>query len=110
MRHDVRCAVAILAIASFALSGCVTTAFRTKANLERDTAQLRILLMPVDIELSELSAGGVTEPNAEWTATAKEHVAASIAKTLRTNRTVLVDYTAPAGGGDPMHPHVQLVK
>lgn len=110
MRNGIRRASAIVLIASFALSGCVTTTFRTKPNLTRDTADLRVLLMPVDIELSELSAGGVTEPNAEWTAKAEKHVLASIEKTLRKNKTTLVNYVATADGRDPMHPHVQLVK
>jgi hypothetical protein len=33
-----------------------------------------IVLMPADIELFEISAGGVTEPRADWTETAERHV------------------------------------
>ena len=34
----------------------------------------RIALLPVDIELFEISAGGVAEPRADWTRTALRHV------------------------------------
>jgi len=34
----------------------------------------RIALVPMDIELFEVSAGGVLEPRADWTRTARQHV------------------------------------
>jgi hypothetical protein len=37
-----------------------------------------VLLMPVDVELFSLSAGGVAEPKADWTAAAQKHMAAAI--------------------------------
>jgi hypothetical protein len=39
----------------------------------------RIVLMPADIELFSLSAGGVREPRADWTADALEHFSAALA-------------------------------
>jgi hypothetical protein len=39
----------------------------------------RIVLMPVDVELFSLSAGGVVEPKADWTAAAQTHMKAAIA-------------------------------
>jgi hypothetical protein len=100
-----------LVLAAFALSGCVApTTFKTQPNLVRDAGDLRVLLMPVDVELSELSAGGVPEPNADWTAKAKKHIVASIEKTLLENKSTLIAYKEPPGGTDTMHPHVQLVK
>src|SRR5687767_9737498 len=33
-----------------------------------------VVLMPADIELFEISAGGVTEPRADWTEVAERHV------------------------------------
>lgn len=38
----------------------------------------RILLMPVDVELFSLSAGGVAEPKADWTAAARQHMHSAI--------------------------------
>ena len=41
-----------------------------------------VVVMPADIELFEISAGGVTEPRADWTELAERHV-------------YLMSYTAP---------------
>ena len=38
----------------------------------------KVLLMPVDVELFSLSAGGVSEPKADWTAAARQHMAAAV--------------------------------
>ena len=38
-----------------------------------------VLLMPVDVELFSISAGGVLEPKADWTAAAQRHMHAAIA-------------------------------
>jgi len=40
----------------------------------------RILLMPVDVELFSLSAGGVAEPKADWTAAAQKYMKEAIAQ------------------------------
>jgi hypothetical protein len=39
-----------------------------------------IVLMPVDVELFSLSAGGVVEPKADWTAAAQQHMKSAIAQ------------------------------
>ncbi len=39
----------------------------------------RVVLMPVDVELFSLSAGGVAEPKADWTAAAQGHMKSAIA-------------------------------
>ena len=44
------------------------------------TAQDSIVLMPVDVELFSLSAGGVPEPKADWTAAAQQHMKTAIAQ------------------------------
>ena len=41
------------------------------ADLAKDA---RVVIMPVDVELFSLSAGGVAEPKADWTASAHEHM------------------------------------
>jgi hypothetical protein len=40
----------------------------------------RIVLMPVDVELYELSGGGVLEPRADWTSAAARHLRSSLLK------------------------------
>lgn len=42
----------------------------------------RIVLMPADIELFEISAGGVLEPRADWTARAAHHLAQGLRQRL----------------------------
>ncbi|HEY6510564.1 MAG TPA: hypothetical protein VI032_01215 [Burkholderiaceae bacterium] len=37
-----------------------------------------VVLMPVDVELFSLSAGGVAEPKADWTAAAQQHMQAAL--------------------------------
>jgi len=44
------------------------------------TVQDSIVLMPVDVELFSLSAGGIPEPKADWTAAAQKHMTAAIAQ------------------------------
>lgn len=51
------------------------------AKLPKDT---RVLLMPTDIELFEISAGGVLEPKAEWTQDATKHFRAALAAKQKT--------------------------
>ena len=41
-------------------------------------AGARVLVMPADIELFEISSGGVTEPRADWTELAERHVKAGL--------------------------------
>src|SRR5688572_11308597 len=43
----------------------------------------RVVLMPADIELFEISAGGVLEPRADWTAMAATHVTEELGRRLR---------------------------
>ncbi len=38
----------------------------------------RIVIMPIDVELSSISAGGVHEPKADWTAAAREHMKSTL--------------------------------
>jgi len=61
---------------SFIVSGCQTTSFYGSKHLARTGVGTRILLMPTDVELSEMNAGGITEPNARWTETAEKLITA----------------------------------
>lgn len=42
-----------------------------------------VLVMPLDVELFSLSAGGVAEPRADWTAAARQHMAAALEQRTR---------------------------
>jgi hypothetical protein len=52
-----------------------------------------VVLMPVDVELFSLSAGGVAEPKADWTASAQQHMNAELRKRIADLK---LDFTALA--------------
>jgi hypothetical protein len=68
------CRHVLLVIAAVALAGCQTAPNSQIAELKRPTGQARIVLMPLDVELSELTAGGLKEPKADWTSQAKQYL------------------------------------
>lgn len=70
----------------------------------------RILVMPPDIELSELTAGGLLEPNAAWTNTARRNVDTALTQALAPNAAQIVTYRPPSDGSDYEPGHVQAVK
>jgi len=70
------------------------------AKLERTTPTrgVPILLMPIDLELSEFTAGGVNEPRADWTRTADELVGPALQKHLDARSVRLVGYPRGSDG------------
>lgn len=74
-----RIAVGLLAVTAF-LGGCVSSTKSVSQinQLEARSTKPKILLMSPDIRFYLLTASGVTEPQAEWTATARENFAKAI--------------------------------
>ncbi len=62
-------------IFSLALAGCEVASFYAKEKLERGNKTAHVLLMTPDVQLGEVTAGGLVEPNAEWTAIAESSCA-----------------------------------
>lgn len=101
--------VALLLCVSFALGGCLgggPKSYLRDSNVKLSGAGKRVLLMPTDVELSLLTAGGIEEPKAEWTAKAKGHITPSLRNLLKTDNVSIVQYR----GQDVAKSHVQLVK
>jgi hypothetical protein len=71
-----RCTV--VAIAVMTMSGCAATNVQQIDRLSTVRDNPRILLMPPDIKYYLLTAGGVPEPNADWTDAAQENFAEAI--------------------------------
>ena len=71
---------------------------------------VRVVLMPLDIELSELSAGGQLEPKAEWTVKATEAFTSAIRSTLKKKNAELIVATIPTQDPDKAHTYYQLMK
>lgn len=85
-------AVFILALALF-FSGCATTTSVEKiSKLERAEAPPKILLMPIDVQLSILTAGGLTEPQAEWTDNARRYMVEHLEKEAQARQANLIYY------------------
>lgn len=81
------------------LAGCVTAPQRTVSDLRRTELPPRLVVMPLDVELSLLSAGGVSEPNAEWTEAAHRNIAIALADEAK-SRTISITSYQP-GRGNP---------
>ena len=52
----------------------------------------KILLMPVDIEICELTIAGMCEPSASWTQNSKNNIVASFKEILAKRNAVLIEY------------------
>jgi hypothetical protein len=63
----------VIAVIALVLAGCAGAPTQSHVSELRRTSS-KIVLMPLDVELSEVSAGGVNEPKAEWTHAAVEHL------------------------------------
>ncbi|MCW0234593.1 MAG: hypothetical protein OJJ21_13415 [Ferrovibrio sp.] len=61
-----------------ALVGCTRTHQLTTTMTRPEGGQPQVVLMPLDVELSVLSAGGGLEPRADWTETAKSYLLEAI--------------------------------
>ena len=76
------------------LGGCAsTTEFSSVTGLTPDETGLETVLMPLDVELSLLTAGGMREPKADWTQAAKEHMLTAIKAQLGETGSELIIYS-----------------
>ena len=79
------------------IGGCSATGtFHVTQDFTKDSDPPQILLMPIDIELSELSAAGARSPKADWTQSAKQHVVAAIRTKMTERDTTILNYASPA--------------
>jgi len=93
------------------LSGCAQpSSLLRDRNWQRPSGTVRVVVMPPDVELSELTAGGLLEPKADWTELARQHVAVALERQLRARRAVVVPYEVPSSGGEEEAADDQLVK
>jgi hypothetical protein len=101
-----------VAIVSLVLGvvGCAAMPQARIENLKRPRPEAHIVVMPLDVELSELSAGGLAEPNAAWTKAANAHMYTALrAETALRQARLIESEPDPAGGGMPSRQH-QIVK
>ena len=107
-RPALRSAVVILC---FVCIGCMTgTAYHKKAAPHPLPPNSRVLLMPTDIQLFELTAGGLEEPKVDWTITAQKHVHVALKNILEGKQDTLIEYQPTPGNPDKDRAVEQLIK
>lgn len=100
-----------LVILCFICIGCVKgTAYHKKETPHLLPPTSRVLLMPTDIQLFELTAGGLQEPKADWTATANKHVHAALKSILQEKQDILIEYQPIQDDPDKARAVDQLIK
>jgi len=101
---------AILGFVLLVVSGCQTTAVHTRTKLPPEPEKRRIVLLPPDVELSVLHAGGTNEVNAEWTRLARKHLSENLSARFKKVKARLIERkeTAADFGNDTRE--IQLLK
>ncbi len=92
-------------------TGCAHTSVLTRAGetFKKEAAD-RILLMPPDIELYEMTMGGMMEPKADWTASALKNVTEAIRQELKAHHDTMISYKEAPDGSSEFKDHQQLIK
>jgi hypothetical protein len=98
------------AFCSVLLGGCVTVTTLRSTAAPAPVASSSVLLMKPDVQLYELTAGGLEEPNAQWTAQGLANIKAAVSRELRERNVSLVPYQAPQNDPERERAHRQLLK
>ncbi len=76
-----RVLITLFSVATFYLgAGAVRADDQLAPGFEFVPPEAKVLLAPLDVELFELSAGGIAEPRADWTALAHEYMDSALVK------------------------------
>lgn len=104
--------VLLLAATVAMLAACAPMATqRQAAQLGREAGRDPVIVvMPLDVELSELTAGGLEEPRAEWTTAALEHMRAALETEAKHYRVKLVDYQPDRGTPEDQATSLELLR
>jgi len=90
--------------------GCATTNYKANPPPPSLPQNARVLLMPLDVQLFELTAGGLREPKADWTAAAENHVNTALENFLTQRKDTIVRYEAPRNNPEKAQIDAQLMK
>lgn len=106
-----RLRVFLLAAVAAAGVGCGVTSYTTVEGFQkRAPANPSLLVMAPDVELYELTAGGVLEPKADWTEVAEKHVSVALVEELKAKQLNLVSYDPHPEGSKEEHEDLQILK
>lgn len=94
---------ALLLITLGITAGCATTqSYSSVSSLQSATpsAGTNIAVMPLDVQLSILTAGGLLEPQAEWTELGRQYMSEALSG-IEKSRTIAFKKYEPPSDGDP---------
>lgn len=93
------------------LTGCVAPVQRQAPDLRREAGKTpTIVVMPLDVELAQLTAGGMPEPHAEWTEAAVKHMRDALEAEARSRKVKLTYFDGERGSADDRQMSLDLVK
>jgi hypothetical protein len=102
---------AVAALCALTLAGCATQSHQQITALNRvEAKQPRILLMPLNVELSEMSAAGLLEPKADWTEAANKHMLEALRVENAKRNVQMLEYNEDKAPADKRDDLVQLSK
>ena len=105
------CALVVISLYALSATACTKAAISSKfQEFLGQPRVMRVVLMPLDIELSELSAGGHLEPKAEWTVKATEAFTSALEKKLNEKNAKLIVGEIPENDPKKAHTYYQLIK
>jgi len=97
--------------AGLLISGCVQpSSYMTTIGAPTPGSSPKVLIMTPDVELSVLTAGGLLEPNAEWTETAKQHLDVSLSEVMSGKSVTIASYEKIADVGPESLTEAQVLK
>ena len=91
--------VATVAVASLALGGCVSTRQVADVQFAPPQGDYSLIVMRPDVTVGSVTMGGLVEPRAEWTETARANLLAALKaqQAGRGGRTMILETRAAAG-------------
>lgn len=107
-----RRAFALIAVVlgAMTLAACTQSHSQISALKRTEVRQPRIVLMPINVELYELSAAGVLDPKGEWTDQANRHVITAVRAEKTARQINMVEYAQERAAPDRRDDLSQLVK
>jgi hypothetical protein len=101
----------VAALGAFTLAGCATQTHQQITQLNRvEAKQPRILLMPLNVELSEMSAAGMLEPKADWTTAANKYMLEALRAENAKRSVQMVEFNEDKAPADKRDDLLQLSK
>ena len=100
------CSILLLAM----LAGCASDTTRQVPQLRREVGtNPNIVVMPLDVELAEMTAGGMREPNAEWTDAAHANIRTALEQRARAHNVRLVQFNPDGGTAEEQKVSTEMV-